>query len=154
MLADHGFDYEFFEHEPVRTSEEAAAVRPGYALQQGAKAMALRIREPGVGKRFALFVLPADRRLDMAKLKRNLGVKDVRPAQTEEVMELTDGVLPGGVPPFGHRFRVDLYVDPALFDNEGIAFNSGDRRASVAMASADYRRLAAPTVVEMSRAAS
>ncbi|MFB6286928.1 MAG: YbaK/EbsC family protein [Candidatus Bipolaricaulia bacterium] len=150
MLAKHDVDYEFFEHEPVRTSEEAAAARPGYSLRQGAKAMVLRLREPGVGKRFALFVLPADRKLDMSKLKQNLGIKDVRFAQEGEVEDLTGGVVPGGVPPFAHLFGVELYADPALFETERIAFNCGDRRASVAMAAGDYRRLAEPTIVEIS----
>ncbi|NIA02454.1 MAG: hypothetical protein GWP15_03650 [Nitrospirae bacterium] len=31
--------YETFEHEPVRTSEEAAKIRTGYTLEQGAKAL-------------------------------------------------------------------------------------------------------------------
>ena len=36
--------YETFQHQPVRTSEEAAATRPGYGLHQGAKAIILRVK--------------------------------------------------------------------------------------------------------------
>ncbi len=150
LLEAHGVSYEFFEHAPVRTSEQAAAVRPGYTLKQGAKALLARVKQTGAGKRFVMFVLPADRKLDTAKLRANLGFKDVRFAREAEVEALTGGVRPGGVPPFGHPFRLELFVDPALFAQERIVFNCGDRRASIALNSADYRRVAGPTVVELS----
>jgi len=38
LLQNDGCWYETFSHAPVRTSEEAAATRPGYSLRQGAKA--------------------------------------------------------------------------------------------------------------------
>lgn len=39
LLQEHDILYKKFEHEPVRTSEEAAAARPEYNLSQGAKAL-------------------------------------------------------------------------------------------------------------------
>jgi len=33
LLTDQGVWFETFEHEPVRTSEEAAQTRPGYSLE-------------------------------------------------------------------------------------------------------------------------
>ena len=39
LLDQRGVWYETFEHAPVRTSEEAAQVRTGYTIQQGAKAI-------------------------------------------------------------------------------------------------------------------
>lgn len=89
-----GVDQAFFEHEPVRTSEEPAAARPGHALGQGAKAMVARTRKPGLGKSLALFVLPVDGQLDRAKFKRNLRLQDVRFAEAGEVEELIDGACP------------------------------------------------------------
>lgn len=44
LLSDHGIWFETFEHEPVRTSEEAAQVRHGYGLSQGAKALIVKLR--------------------------------------------------------------------------------------------------------------
>ncbi|MFO0703799.1 MAG: YbaK/EbsC family protein [Patescibacteria group bacterium] len=46
LLTEHGAWYETFEHEPVRTSEEAAKVRDGYTLSQGAKAIIVKTRKP------------------------------------------------------------------------------------------------------------
>jgi len=39
MLDQHGAEYKCFEHEAVRTSEEAAAIRPEYTLAQGEKVL-------------------------------------------------------------------------------------------------------------------
>ena len=42
--------HEHYNHEAVRTSEEAAALRDGYILQQGAKAIIIRAKIPNEGK--------------------------------------------------------------------------------------------------------
>ena len=39
LLDQHGAAYKCFEHEAVRTSEEAAAIRPEYTLAQGEKVL-------------------------------------------------------------------------------------------------------------------
>jgi Ala-tRNA(Pro) deacylase len=149
LLHHAGCAYETFEHEPVRTSEEAARTRPGYGLHQGAKALVVRTKGPGSEPRFLMLVFPADRKLDSKKAKSVLGVKDMRFATAEEVGHLTGGVETGGVPPFGNLFGLQIVADPSLFENERIVFNAGDRRFSVAMTSADYRRLAEPRVLEI-----
>jgi Ala-tRNA(Pro) deacylase len=148
-LRNGGHEYETFEHAAVRTSEEAAATRPGYGLHQGAKAIVVRVKGGDGGKRFLMLVFPADRRFDSKKAKTSLGLKEIRFATAEEISEITDGVEVGGVPPFGNLFGLDVVVDPALFENERIVFNAGDRRFSIAMNSRDYRDLVQPKVVEI-----
>lgn len=149
LLDRTGCPYDTFEHEPVRTSEEAARTRPGYGLHQGAKALVVSTKGPGNEPRFLMLVFPADCKLDSKKAKSALGVKDMRFATTEEVADLTGGVETGGVPPFGNLFGLQIVADPSLFENERIVFNAGDRRFSVAMTSADYRRLAEPRIMEI-----
>ena len=91
---------------------------------------------------YCLFVLPADRQLDSAAVKRHLGAKKIRFAAREELLELT-GLVPGSVPPFGPPILpLPLVADPALLDNEKIAFNAGSLTNSIIMSSADYRRVA------------
>jgi Ala-tRNA(Pro) deacylase len=144
MLTANNCWHETFRHEPVRTSEEAAKTRPGYSLHQGAKAMIIRAK--AVETRFVMLVLPADLRFDNSKVKAILHAKDVRFASEQEVLELTGGVQPGAVPPFGNLFQLRVVADPELFVNERIVFNAGDRRFSVAMKSEDYKRLVNPEV--------
>jgi Ala-tRNA(Pro) deacylase len=125
-------------HEPVFTSEQAAAVR-GTALGSGAKALVVK-----AGESFVMLVVPADRKLDSKKAKGALGVRDLRFATKEEVLERT-GLLPGSIPPFGSLFSLPTYCDPALAEHPGINFNAGDHSVSVQMAYADYLAVEKPT---------
>lgn len=140
-----------FVHEPVRTSEEAAMVRPEYSIAQGAKALIVAYRpveaSPSSSRLFAQAVVPGNRKFDTKKLIHALGARDVRFASEAEVIEVTAGVVPGGVPPFGKIFGLRVIVDPTLLANETIIFNAGDRRFSVALNTEDYRRVMAPEIV-------
>jgi Ala-tRNA(Pro) deacylase len=63
--------------------------------------------------------------------------------------ELTDltGLESGAVPPLGRPILpFDLYLDPAILDNQRIAFNADGRDASVIMPTEDYLRVARPTI--------
>jgi prolyl-tRNA editing enzyme YbaK/EbsC (Cys-tRNA(Pro) deacylase) len=100
----------------------------------------------GEKKRFFMIVVPGDRQFDKTKLREATGYTDVRFASEEEVSEITGGVIPGGVPPWGTLFGLEVHVDEHVFDNERIIFNAGDRRVSIAMRSEDYRSLIAPHI--------
>ncbi|MSR71136.1 MAG: hypothetical protein EXS50_00470 [Candidatus Taylorbacteria bacterium] len=149
LLKENSVEFETFEHEAVRTSEEAAKTRIGYTLEQGAKAIIVRVKEPGKGKRFAMFVLPAHKKFSTVKIKNNIGLVDIRFATPEEVSEITGGILPGGVPPFGNLFNLEVFVDNTLFDNKKIVFNAGDRSYSIGMNSEDYRKIVTPKVEDI-----
>ena len=144
LLDSDGCWYETFHHEAVRTSEEAAAARPGYGLSQGAKAIILRAKRTNRDKFFVMLVFPADRKFDSKRVNAHLKARDIRFASEAEVSALTGGVQPGGVPPFGSLFDLPVYAAPELFDLVTIVFNAGDRRFSLAMRAADYRRLERP----------
>ena len=123
-------------HEPTFTSEESARAR-GESLAIGAKALVVKADEA-----FRLLVLPADRKLDSAAVKRNFGVKKLRFADAAELLVLT-GLVPGSVPPFGPPvMELPLFADPCLLDNEKMAFNAGSLTDSIVMASTDYQRVA------------
>ena len=148
-LIESGSWFETFEHEPVRTSEQAARTRPGYSLQQGAKAIIVRVKKSKKDKVFVMLVLPADLRFDNKKVKDYYQSKDVRFAAEQEVLEITGGVQVGAVPPFGNLFDLEVLVDPKLLENEKIVFNAGDRCFSIAMKSEDYIKLVNPKIVDI-----
>ena len=147
LLKKNDYWYETFEHESVRTSEEAAKVRTGYSLDQGAKAMIVRIKKSESDKKFVMLVVPGNLRFDERKVKDLYGAKDIRFASEEEVDRLTGGVLPGGVPPFGNLFNLETVVDPKLLLNEKVIFNAGDKRFSIALKSKDYLEAVKPQIV-------
>lgn len=146
LLTSHGVACSVLRHEPVYTSEQAAAVR-GTPLSSGAKALVVK-----AGERFLLLVLPANRKLDNRKSREQLQVKSLRFATSEEVRELT-GLQPGSIPPFGSLFKLPTYCDPALAGNASINFNAGDHGISVQMAYEDYLRVERPSLVSLSSAA-
>jgi Ala-tRNA(Pro) deacylase len=136
-LEENAVPFTVLRHEPVFTSEQAAAVR-GTSLASGAKALVVKS-----GERFVLLVLPADRKLDNRKARDSLGVKGLRFASKEEVEQLT-GLQPGSIPPFGSLFDLPTYCDPAVAENPSINFNAGDHAISIQMAYADYVRVEKP----------
>ena len=147
LLVDNKYWYERFEHEPVRTSEEASRVRSEYALAQGTKSLIVRAKKIGQEKRFIMLVVPGDKQFDPKKLKAETGYTDIRFANPSEAAEITGGVLFGGVPPFGNLFDLPVFVDTHVFDNEKIIFNAGDMCVSIGMFSKDYQILVKPEVV-------
>lgn len=140
-LRDSGIDFRVMTHEPTRTSEESARVR-GTPLEQGAKAMVFEADGDPV-----LLVLQAHRRVDSRAFKRAFAIKNLRLISPDELRELT-GLEVGAVPPFGNLIGLPTYADRRLLDLPQISFNAGSRTTSVIMETADYARLAAPTVAE------
>lgn len=145
LLAAEGVSYTEKEHPPTRTSEESAAAR-GEPLGVGAKAILLKTDEV-----FRLFVLPADRKLDSAAIKRELGVKKIRFATPEELLELT-GLVPGSVPPFGEPILpFELFADNGVgAEFPRVAFNAGSLTHSLILAAADWERVARPQRMKLS----
>jgi len=131
LLHEHGITFQVLRHEPVYTSEEAARVR-GTPLASGAKALIVK-GEDG----FAMFVVPANRKLDSHAVRRVKGWKKMRFATREEVLELT-GLTPGSIPPFGSIFGLHTHCDERLAENDVINFNAGDHGISVSMRYVDY----------------
>ena len=124
------------EHAPTHTSEESAQAR-GEPLSVGAKALVIKTDDV-----YRLFVLPAARKVDSRAIKQALGVKKLRFADAAELAKLT-GLVPGSVPPFGEPvLSLELIADPALQNNDRVAFNAGLLTTSIIMQSADYRRVA------------
>ena len=141
-LTEAAIAFGVLRHEPVYTSEEAAAVR-GVALSSGAKALVVK-----AGDEFVMFVVPADRKLDSKKARSALGVKGTRFASREEVEQMTT-LQPGSIPPFGSLFGLASYCDPALGDNPSINFNAGDHSISVGMTYPDYLTAERPTLAAL-----
>jgi prolyl-tRNA editing enzyme YbaK/EbsC (Cys-tRNA(Pro) deacylase) len=138
LLTAGGAWFREVHHEPTCTSAESARVR-GEELRIGGKALLLRGDDL-----FALFVLPADRKIDSGAVRRELGFRRLRFASREELLELT-GLVPGSVPPFGRPILpFPLYVDTGIAANDRIAFNAGSLTDSIVLSAGDYLRLAAP----------
>jgi aspartyl-tRNA synthetase len=140
MLDEASVNYEVVEHEEVRTSEQAAAIR-GESLSNGAKALVLKSRD--YPHKYIMTVVPADRKVDLKKVSKLLD-EEFFVAPEQEVEQWT-GIKVGGVPPFGRLIGMaDVYFDKAFWEKDQIAFNAGLRTHSVHMPAKDLIKLAEP----------
>jgi aspartyl-tRNA synthetase len=133
-----------YEHQPVRTSEEAAKVR-NTPMSWGAKAILMYADGKPV-----MVVVPGDRKIDTKNLKIFLKVKDIRMATPEEVLSVTS-VSIGAVPPFGHIFQIPLYMDKLMKQSDRVVFNAGLHTKSIEMGEPDYEKVASPAVGDFSK---
>ena len=75
-------------------------------------------------------------------MKKHLGVKSLRFATADELLELT-GLVPGSVPPFGEPvLPFSLYIDESIEANDRIAFNAGSLTDSLVLSTIDYLAVA------------
>ncbi len=137
--------------EEAKTSEDACRIRGDCSLSEGVKALILRCKKTKKGDKFFVQVcVSGDKRFNIKKLKEILKVSDIRFASESELIEITDGVLPGGVPPVSSVFfNIPLYADEKIFLNNRVVFNCGDRKASIYMSSPDYKKVFIPQTVDI-----
>lgn len=145
LLRKNNIKFKVFEHEPTRTSEDAAKVREKFMnlsreeiLKSGAKAMIVKSKD-----KYYQLVISASKKIDFKKVKNIIG--KVRFATEEEVEKITD-CAPGSVPPFGNLFGLEVYVDSYLLERDNIDFNAGELTKSIFMKTKDWIKLVKPIV--------
>lgn len=138
LLRQGKAEFHVTNHEPVFTSEQAALVR-GTTLSS-AKALICKFDNV-----FAMFVLPADRKLDSKSVRKQLNARSMRFATREEVFDIT-GLQPGSIPPFGSVFDLKTYCDERLCEEQVINFNAGDHAISISLAFSEFERVERPSL--------
>jgi len=141
-LEAHGIEYESWDHETVKTSEQASALRDT-PLSQGVKSMILYSKKQDKG--IAAFVT-GDRKIDLAKLREITGLKDLKLASYDRAYQLS-GLKVGGISPLGFKTKLDIYIDKHVLDNETI-FCSASSETSMNLASKDLLVLHPDAVVD------
>lgn len=63
--------------------------------------------------------------VDKKRIRKQIGVKDIRIATSEEVVKLT-GYPAGGVPPIGHNTDCIVLLDKRVLENEWVYGGGGD----------------------------
>jgi Ala-tRNA(Pro) deacylase len=99
------------------------------------------------GDNLKMLVLPADRRVDLERVKGMLG-RDVRLATEAEFRDAFPGCEVGAMPPFGNLFGIPIYVDRSLQQEEEIVFNAGTHTLTAKLAFEDFVRLTEPQIAE------
>jgi Ala-tRNA(Pro) deacylase len=94
-----------------------------------------------------MFVLPASRKVDLEKVKRQLGAKEARLATESEFSGICTGCEVGAMPPLGALFKLPVYVSPDLAEDYLITFNAGTHEDVIRLRYADYENLIHPEVI-------
>lgn len=142
LLAREGVPYEIIPHREVYTAQERAAAChiSGRVL---AKVVVLRDEDADW---FALAVLPAAARLDLARLRRATGRPGLALATEDHLARLFPDCDVGATPPFGRPYGLEVYLDAGLADAAEMVFPGGTHREDVRIAMRDYLRVERPIV--------
>jgi Ala-tRNA(Pro) deacylase len=139
-----GARYRLIDHAPEGRTDLVSALRR-HDLAQAAKCMIVMVK---IGKKrtcYVLAVVPGDARVDLAALKALLGGTYLAFADTARAEELA-GSVTGTVLPFSYHTELELIADPALLASPEIFFNAARLDRSIALATEDYVRVAAPRI--------
>ena len=144
LLDKNKISYKLIEHKPVFTSEDAAKIR-GSSLSLGAKALIMK-----ADKKSIMIVVPGDKKVDTSIFKKLYQVKDLEMATAEEV-KVISGVEVGAVPPFGNLFKIPLYFDKTIVENDIVFFNAGSHSKSISIKGSDLEKVTRPIVGSFSK---
>ena len=138
FLTSQGVNYQKLHHRPAYTANRVAqALRvPG---REVAKTVLMR-----VGRGYALAVLPATHRVDLDRLRQELGDDQVDLATEGEMQRLFPDCERGAVPPFGSLYHLPTLVDDSLAADEQIVFDGQSHEEAIRMTYQDYTAVEHP----------
>jgi Ala-tRNA(Pro) deacylase len=110
--------------------------RPAYTANHVAQALHVKGKDMAksvlvhTGHGYVLAVLPATHRVDLDRLRQELGEEQVGLASEAEMQRLFPDCERGAMPPFGSLYHLPTLVDESLTQDEEITFE-GVRRVTV-----------------------
>lgn len=148
LLDEHAADYRLIDHAPEGATEEVSRLR-GHALDQAAKCIIVMVKIGKKIKRYALVVVPGDKRIDLSKVKA-LYEGTYASFASPEIAEELAGSASGTILPFSFDERLELFVDPELLAHSEFFFNAARLDRSIALSTTDYRAIANPRIEPVS----
>ena len=133
-LDKHQAEYEEIVHKTVYTAYDAAQTLKK-ELKEVAKNLLIQ-----ADKTYALVVVPADKRIDLAKLKKALGAQKVSIPKESVIVKVLK-IKPGVISSFGKLHKVETWIDKAMVGTEKVVFSTGSATNSVLMKVKDFIQL-------------
>ncbi len=143
FLDENKVPYETQMHRVAYTAQQVAAEEhvPGRMM-----AKTVIVQSKGA---FAMAVLAAHRRVDLATLRQALKDADVRLASEAEFASLFPDSETGAMPPFGNLYGLPVYVDEMLAKDSEIVFNAGTHRETIKIKFTDFLKLVRPQILSL-----
>jgi Ala-tRNA(Pro) deacylase len=142
-----GARYRLIDHPPEGRTDLVSRLR-GHDVAQAAKCLVVIVKTGKKQARYALAVLPGDARLDLEAVKALLAGSYAAFAGRGKAEELA-GSGSGTILPFSYHPRLEVIADPTLLAAPEVFFNAARLDRSIALATGDYVRLAAPRVARI-----
>jgi len=139
-----GIAYELHAYEGVEVGEGDYAGAVAAALGRPAGQL-FKTLVASVDGKLSVFVVPADRRLDLRRVGKNAVLAERAEA------ERATGYVVGGISPLGQRKRLPTTVDASALEQETILVSAGRRGLQIELAPADLIALTNATVAEIAR---
>jgi Ala-tRNA(Pro) deacylase len=140
VLAKLGIQFEYHEHPPLATIEEAIVHWKDYNSGR-CKNIFFRNHK---GNRHYLVILEHLRQLDIHDLEKRLKQGKLTFASDQRLKKYL-GLEPGAVSPFGlindHENHVHLFIDEKLNEYERLAFHPNVNTATLVISKSDFLRL-------------
>ena len=133
-LDKHKAEYEELVHKTVYTAYDAAQTLKK-DLKEVAKNLLIQ-----ADKTYALVVVPADKRIDLKKLKKALGAKKVSLPKEDVIVKVLK-IKPGVISSFGKLHKVETWIDQAMLGTKKVVFSTGSATNSVLMKVKDFVQL-------------
>jgi len=131
-------------HPVAYTAQEIAAF-DHISGKEMAKAVVLK-----ADGQLVLAVVPADRLVNLAALKKIIGCNRLSLVPETEFQDRFEPCKPGAMPPFGKLFNVPTYCDRMLSKEDEIEFNAGTHYDTIRMRFLDFARLETPIMEDFS----
>jgi Cys-tRNA(Pro)/Cys-tRNA(Cys) deacylase len=141
---DAGITFELHEYEGIEVGDGDYATAVAEALERPA-AQLYKTLVAKVDGNLAVFIVPADRQLDL----RAVGKRAELAAKAEA--ERATGYGVGGISPLGQRKRLPTTVDASVYEWETILVSAGRRGLQIELAPSDLIALTGARVGELTR---
>lgn len=139
-----GIEHRLHEYKGVEVGDGDYAVAVADALAQPHGRL-FKTLVASVDGRLEVFVVPADRQLDLRAAGKRVTLADRAAA------ERATGYVVGGISPLGQRKRLPTTIDSAALGWETVFVSAGRRGLQIELAPADLVRLTDATVAAISR---
>ena len=143
VLRSSGIEGRIEEFKNGTPTAEAAAEAAGCRLGQIVKSLVFALD----GGRYALVMVPGDRRADRAKVAAELGADRAKPASPDEVLRVT-GFEVGGVAPFPTGRVEASLMERSLVTHDVVWVGAGSPRHMAVLAPADLAQVTRARVVD------
>lgn len=143
VLDEAKVPYEVYNHALAYTAQEIAA-RQHVSGNELAKVVMIEADD-----QLVMGVIRGNDKIALHVVEESLNVRHARLATEDEFIARFPECEVGAMPPFGHLFGLNVYVDPALAKDEYIYFNAGNHVQTVRLRYQDFARLVQPQVVRL-----